>query len=282
MKKFLKLIISLALAGVLGLAFSACQSRSFRPDLKEPSASGPAFELAKSLYAAGEELKAAAFRGSVLFVDASGARRYFEFEAISQKPDIFSFLALGPTGSPVLRFLAKGDSAWVVDYMGKKFLTGSRADLELIRLPVALSPEEFLAVLTGSLAAPPEKALALRLGKGENPQSEIVMWLTGEPNPIRATIDGSLDKGLPLKARLIETSARTGEALSVAYEDYRLETRRDKPESLAFPRRIVAKIGKGHGLKSLEIRYAEVVLGAVQERDVFRLEPPPGFELADL
>jgi hypothetical protein len=76
--------------------------------------------------------------------------------------------------------------------------------------------------------------------------------------------------------------ALSGEPLTVAYGDLREVARRDKAGSLAFPHRITASVGDGRARRSLSIRYAEVVLGAVLPREAFRLGPPPGFALASL
>ncbi|MDR0550338.1 MAG: hypothetical protein LBI10_13165 [Deltaproteobacteria bacterium] len=280
MRKFSKIFLSLIFLGAFFLA--GCQSRALRLDLEPPSQSGPAFALAEKLYAKAADLPAVALRGAATYVSARGSRHYFEFEAYSQKPDIFSFLILGPAGNPAVRFLLVGPKAYVLDYGPKRYLTGSRGDLNFESLPAALSPEELVAILTASLAAAPVKAQGRRYGVGPNPVSEVWAWLGDSPEPARLTIDGGPETLTTPNLKLLKTQTLNGEALEVAYADYLSVNRRDQPRTYSFPSRVLAKIGSGRSLRTLEVKYAEVVLGAVLPQEAFRLEPPLGFVLGDL
>ncbi|MDR2421914.1 MAG: DUF4292 domain-containing protein [Deltaproteobacteria bacterium] len=285
MRKCGKSPLSLGLLVVAaGLALAACQGGR-GPGLGDPPpplAEGPAFELAERLYLVGQEPPAVAARGAADYLAPNGGRHHFEFESFVQKPDVFSFLLLGPAGSPAFRVLMVGDSAYALDYGQKTYLTGTRDELNRARLPLPMSPEELLALLSGALAEPPAKASAQRLGTTQAPKSELLVWSASEGDPMRLTLDGAPGAEKAPVLRRLSALTRSGELLTVAYDDIRGVDRRDQASSLAFPHKITAVVGGGRAKRSLSIRYAEVVLGAVLPRESFRLDPPPGFAWASL
>jgi hypothetical protein len=222
-----------------------------------------------------------AAKGSATFTAASGSKHYFEFEAYAQKPDIFVYVVFGPTGTPVLRIILMGDEVTVVDYGQKVFLTGHKDRLDMARLPVPLTLTELLAILTGSLPAPPVKAEAKRLGSERDPKSEV---LVTDQNgvPYQITVDGYPESPAAPVLKLLKTQTSLGEALVVAFSDQKSVVRRDNQEAVLFPHKITATLGGSNNRRVLDIRYSTVALGAVRPREVFFLERPTGFASEEL
>ncbi|MDR2142518.1 MAG: hypothetical protein LBR11_12190 [Deltaproteobacteria bacterium] len=265
------------MAGLL----SACQVRG--PELgglSGPQSTGPAMELAQRLWTTSQGIPAVAVRGSANYVADNGGRHHFQFEALAQKPDIFQFLALGPTGSPAFRLLIHGEMAQTLDYGRKVHATGSRADLGAHPLPIPLSPEELTSLLIGGLVAPPSQAELLRVSQGPSPRTVIRVWPEGGGFLARLTLDGAPGAERVPVIRELVSQTRSGERLEINYDDIRAVTRRDagvEPRELDFPFRIAARLGGSRNRRSLAISYDQVVLGALLDPGSFYLATPVGF-----
>jgi hypothetical protein len=279
--KFLPKIFCLWVLLGLGLLAVGCQSAKLPLDTQPTQSQGPGKDFIESIYLNGEKLTAIATRGTVLYTEANGAGHHFSYESFIQKPDIFVFFIFGPGGSPAFRLMLRGDEVEALDYGEKVFVSGPRSELKAGSWALPLEPEELVAFLSGTIGSPPSLVQLTSL-RTDPPRSEYLVWLKDSSSPLRLGLDGTEQAPQGAAIRRIETQTAAGAPLIITYDNMASFERRDNQQTVIFPTRLTAEIGRSRQKQKLEIRYEEVVLGLVLPPEKFAQTPPAGFRHQDL
>jgi outer membrane lipoprotein-sorting protein len=270
----------LALVAALALFALGCVGGRRGPDPAELSDSGPALELARALWERGREIPTFAARGSLNLTEGN-TTRFVRFELLTVRPDKLVLTLLDPLGRPALKAVSDGLKLVALDYGGRLAAVGAATETNIRRvLPVGLSPETLLAILSDALILRPDRAAA-----GYSADGAVVSLLLSTFDQTGETVwsvslqegpEGPLVSGLSVKAQ----GGRP--ALSVTYGTFKslpVEGLDPPRPPRSFPHLVEAQTGDG---RRLTVRYDEVRLGATLPAEVFLTEIPEGFAVESI
>lgn len=270
------------LAAVLLLSSCAGSGSSSSGVTRSPS--GPAMDLAAGLYQRGESLRTLAARGGVSYT-ADNKRHFFRFELLAIKPGRLLFTALDPAGRPAFRLASDGSELSGILYGANQFVSGPATAANFGRfIPLGLSPDQLLALMTGSQVRP---AAAGARSRGQDTELSIVPagGVEADNNLWRLRLSGPVSQD-PATAVIQNASygpARDPE-IAIRYLSVKSLPREDqggRPEP--FPHSVeVDWTGADRQALSLRVTYDEVRLGPTLDESQFRLQAPAGFEYVRL
>ncbi|MDR1037143.1 MAG: DUF4292 domain-containing protein [Deltaproteobacteria bacterium] len=260
------------------LAFAGCSVVGMDPT-RAASENRTATDLAQALWADAEDLPTFAMRGDATY-RSDNSSNFFRFELVCQRPGSFLFTAFDPFGSPVFRIATAGGKLSAIDYSGKAFYSGSVSGEALgLILPLPLSPEELLAVLSGSLPFRP----ALAEAEAQFPEGvgDAVMLLRPEAGvqAVRVQVvgDAPWTDAAGKMIRRVSTGTANSPDFQVTYGSWENYPRDDRGGAQRLFPRSVSAAWRQSGDHSLDVTYREVSLGFVPPAGVFGLERPSGY-----
>jgi len=274
---FCPLVLALILTGCGGQGGGSSASVTRAAD-------GPAMALASGLYQRGESLRTLAVRGGASYTVGS-KRHFFKFEALAIKPGRILFTAFDPAGRPAFRLASDGQELTGILYGANQYVVGPATAANFGRfIPLGLSPDQLLVLMSGSQARPASAGVRQVGGS-----TELTILPVGRPdgdaNLWRLRLKGDVQQN---PAEAVVESAAYGTArnpeISIRYLSTRNVPREDlggQPEP--FPFSVEADWAEGGQQKqALRVTYDEVRLGLPLDETHFRLTQPQGFEFVRL